>query len=169
MCVVGILRSNATARHHICRNIRLAHTTEIRFTVAARMQVSRVSLARRRESHTARNLQIFSRFLFYLQACVRLSRSHVKTCVAIRGNFYAFGCNDLSLFSSFSFPHHVQQGLFIYVHCWNIKHVLMHGITSDMQRPYMYKRRLKFVLVQCIKSKRYEKSFFFNQFSLKMY
>lgn len=68
--VVRILRSDATARHHICRNIRLAHTGEIRFTVAARMQVSRVSLARRRESHTARNLQIFSSSYVILSASV---------------------------------------------------------------------------------------------------
>lgn len=97
--VVRILRSNATARHHICRNIRLAHMREIRFIVAARMQVPRVILAHRRESHTARNLQIFSRFFlrYSICECVRLPRSHVQnvtTCVAMCGEFYAFECNE---------------------------------------------------------------------------
>lgn len=72
-CVMEYCAPNATARHHICRNIRLVHTGEIRFTVAARMQVSRVSLAHRRESHTARKYSRSSSYVI-LSASVYVSR-----------------------------------------------------------------------------------------------
>lgn len=84
--VVRILRSNATARHHICRNIRLVHTGEIRFTVGARMQVPRASLAHRRESHTPPATCKYSQYFFLRYSNCERARSPAVPCAK---------CNDV--------------------------------------------------------------------------
>lgn len=86
MVVVRILRSNATARHHICRNIRLVHTGEIRFTVGARMQVPRVSLAHRRESRTPPATCKYSQCFFLRYSNCERARPPAVPCAK---------CNDV--------------------------------------------------------------------------